>query len=71
MSRRLLLAAPSVFDPREGLITRYPGDIGAEPGSRAIDGIETVTEVPFENVEGLIIVTVRVDGRDLRGLCRR
>lgn len=61
-----LLDAPSVFDPREGLITRYPGDIGVEPGSRAIDQLETVTEVPFENIEGHIIVTVRVEGRDLR-----
>ncbi|MCC6969080.1 MAG: hypothetical protein IT434_02565, partial [Phycisphaerales bacterium] len=57
---------PSVFDPRGGLITRYPVDIGAQPGSRAIDGIVTVAEVPFENVGGHIIVTVRVDGRDLR-----
>lgn len=61
-----LLDAPAVFDPRDGLITRYPGDAGGASGTRAIDAIETVAEVPFENIDGHIIVTVQVDGRDLR-----
>jgi hypothetical protein len=61
-----LLDVPSVFDPRSGLITRYPEDAGKPVGERAIDAIETVAEVPFEDVGGHIIVTVRVDGRDLR-----
>ena len=61
-----LLGVPSVFDARHGLITRYPGDVGEKIGERAIDGIETVTEIPFEDVGGHIVVTIRADGRDLR-----
>ncbi|MBX3315372.1 MAG: hypothetical protein KF902_00760 [Phycisphaeraceae bacterium] len=61
-----LLDVPSVFDPSSGLITRYPDDAGKPVGERAIDAIETVAEIPFEDVGGHILVTVRVDGRDLR-----
>lgn len=61
-----LLSAPAIFDPMNGLITRYPSDVGKDVGSRVIDEIQTTTEVPFEDVGGHIIVTVRVDGHDLR-----
>ncbi len=61
-----LLDVPSIFDPERGLITRYPADAGTPIGERAIDAIETVAEVPFEDVDGHIIVTVLVDGQSLR-----